>query len=71
MKSFKSTAFKIKNPRLFFKKSANVILNEPPSQGRHAWGPCTKAPPSYAPGTWKTGKENMMLFYIESTYTYC
>ena len=30
MKSFKSTASKINNPRFFFNKSPDVILNEPP-----------------------------------------
>ena len=51
MKSFKSTASKIKNPRLFFNKSPNEILNglAPcvlPSQGRaRVGGPMHTAPP--------------------------
>jgi len=31
MKSFKNTASKITNPRFFFNKSPDVILNEPPA----------------------------------------
>ena len=51
MKSFKSTASKIENPRFFFNKSPDVIYNEPPPAnapyhqgGMHMEDPCPKAP---------------------------
>ena len=47
MKSFKSTASKIENPRFFFNKSPDVIYNEPPPAnapyhqgGMHMEDPC-------------------------------
>ena len=45
MKSFKSTASKIKNSSFFFNKSLDVILIEPPPRRR---GPAPRPPPSYA-----------------------